>query len=541
MTHHHRADILIVGAGLGGCAAALAALDAGRRVILTDETDWIGGQLTSQAVPPDEHGWIERFGCTAAYRRFRDGVRAYYRDKYPIASAKTADAFLNPGGGWVSPLCHEPRVALAVMETLLAPYFHSSQLCLLLQHIPVAAQVAGDVVESVTLEDTVTGTRRTTEAAFFLDGTELGDLLPLCGVEHVTGAESQQETGEPHAATCPMPENVQAFSMCFAVEHREGECHVLDRPDQYAMWHDYVPQLTPPWPGKLFSWEGCNPRTLEPVRYSFAPHSETGAAFSGLWTYRRILARDHFTAGAFDSDVCLVNWPMNDYLRGDLTCASRVERCRMIDEAKQQSLALLYWLQTEAPRPDGGSGFPGLRLRPDITATRDGLAKHPYIRESRRIKAEFTVCEQHVSAALRPKHVTAEPFDDSVGIGYYRIDLHPTTGGDNYLDVAALPFQIPLGAIIPCRVENLLPAAKNLGATHITGGCYRVHPVEWNVGEAAGALAAFCLDRHLRPRFVCHHARHREDFQKRLMARGVELAWPATFELSEGDPHRHAS
>src|SRR5947199_10288236 len=58
------ADVVIIGGGTGGCAAALAAARGGARVVMTEETDWIGGQLTSQAVPPDEHPWIESFGCT---------------------------------------------------------------------------------------------------------------------------------------------------------------------------------------------------------------------------------------------------------------------------------------------------------------------------------------------------------------------------------------------------------------------------------------------------------------------------------------------
>ena len=53
------ADVVIVGGGLGGCAAALAALRNGKTVAMTEPTDWIGGQLTQQAVPPDEHPWIE--------------------------------------------------------------------------------------------------------------------------------------------------------------------------------------------------------------------------------------------------------------------------------------------------------------------------------------------------------------------------------------------------------------------------------------------------------------------------------------------------
>src|SRR6476659_1317373 len=78
------ADIVIIGGGLGGCAAALAAARNGLRVILTEETDWIGGQLTSQAVPPDENPWIETFGCTRRYRAFRTAVRQCYRDHYPL-------------------------------------------------------------------------------------------------------------------------------------------------------------------------------------------------------------------------------------------------------------------------------------------------------------------------------------------------------------------------------------------------------------------------------------------------------------------------
>src|SRR5881275_2257158 len=104
-----RADVVIVGGGCGGCAAALAVARSGRRAILTEETDWIGGQLTQQAVPPDEHPWIEMFGATRLYQRFRTGVRDYYRRHYPLTAEARAAAHLNPGNGNVSRLCHEPR------------------------------------------------------------------------------------------------------------------------------------------------------------------------------------------------------------------------------------------------------------------------------------------------------------------------------------------------------------------------------------------------------------------------------------------------
>ena len=127
---------------------------------------------------------------------------------------------------------------------------------------------------------------------------------------------------------------------------------------------------------------------------------------------------------------------------------------------------------------------------------------------------------------MQAQDAGAERFADSVGVGSYRIDLHPATGGGNYVDISSLPFQIPLGAFIPKRVENLLPACKNLGTTHITNGCYRLHPVEWAIGEAAGALAAFCLEQREPPRAVRNTPKRLADFQSWIVEQGVEIEWP---------------
>jgi hypothetical protein len=113
-----------------------------------------------------------------------------------------------------------------------------------------------------------------------------------------------------------------------------------------------------------------------------------------------------------------------------------------------------------------------------------------------------------------------------VGIGCYRIDLHPSAGGTNYIDVSSLPFQIPLGALIPKRLENLLPACKNIGTTHITNGCYRLHPVEWNIGEAAGALAAHAIQTKQSTRAIRNQQESLQEFQSTLTRQGFELAWP---------------
>lgn len=524
------ADILVVGGGLGGVAAALAALDRGRTVLLSEETDWIGGQLTSQGVPPDEHAWIEQFGCTRTYRALRDAIRDYYRRWYPLRPEARGRRELNPGEGRVSALCHEPRVAAAVLAAMVGPQVAAGRLRILYGHRPVAATVDGDRVRAVVLEDR-DGVRTEVTAPYVLDATELGDLLPMTGTEHVTGFESRTDTGEPSAPEVAQPANMQAFSWVFALDHRAGEDHTVDRPAGYAEWAAYQP---PRWPNRLLSLDAPDPRTLETVSRGFTPNAESGpvvadqskdAGDKELWAFRRVLSRQLLRPGFAESDVTIVNWPMIDYLPGPLIGVDDAERQRHLAGSRELSLSMLYWLQTEAPRADGGTGWPGLRLRGDVLGTADGLAKAPYIRESRRIVARRRIVEQDLSLAVRGER-GAVAYPDSVGVGMYRIDLHPSTGGDTYIDVASCPFQLPLGALLPVRLRNLLPAGKNIGTTHITNGCYRLHPVEWNIGEVAGTLAAHCLEHALEPEQVHADSRRLRGFQDELVRAGVELAWP---------------
>lgn len=528
------ADVVIVGGGTGGFSAALAAARNGLNVILTEETDWIGGQLTAQAVPPDEHPWVESFGITRSYREFRSRVRNYYRQNYPLTPDARQRWDLNPGNGRVSRLCHEPRVALAVFYEMIGHFLSGGRITLLLNHKAVAADTVGDRVVSVTLTNLKEDRRITLTAPYVLDATEMGDLLALSRTEYVTGAESRADTGEPHAPLERRPNNMQAFTCCFAMDYLEGEDHTIEKPREYDFWKNYAPQMSPPWPGRLLDWRYPHPPTLQNRDGNIDPMNRFPEKQSGsLWLYRRIADRTNFVEGTYPSDITLVNWFQNDYWLGNLIDVPPAEATAHVERAKQLSLSLLYWLQTQAPRLDGGTGFRGLRLRKDIVGTFDGLAKYPYVRESRRIKAEFTVLEQHVSTDFRMaltgksrEQVTAESFSDSIGVGSYRIDLHPSTGGDNFIDLSSLPFQIPLGALIPQRVENLIPVCKNIGSTHITNGCYRLHPVEWNIGESAGMLVAFCVSKHATPRQVRSSEKLLAEFQSTIQAQGIEVRWP---------------
>jgi hypothetical protein len=411
---------------------------------------------------------------------------------------------------------------------MLAPFVAGGKVQILLRHAAVSASTNGDKVEAVQVHSRETGRDYVLCAPMFVDATEMGEMLPLTKTEYVTGAEAQSETGEPHAKPEAQPQNMQAFTLCFPLEYVHGADFTIARPDEWTFWRDYVPAIKPPWPGRLLSFVYSNPATLEPRDYGF----DAGKA-TGFFLYRRIVDRKNFVPDTYAGDTTLVNWPQNDYLLGNPFECPPAEAAKHIQRSRQLNLSLLYWLQTEAPRPDGGTGWKGLRLRPDIVGTEDGMAKYIYVRESRRIRAELTVVEQHVGTEARMKatgmkreEVTAENYPDSVGIGSYRIDLHPSTGGDNYIDISSLPFQIPLGSLVPKRVENLLPACKNLGVTHITNGCYRLHPVEWNIGEAVGALAAFCAVKKKLPREVRKQATLLREFRNLLTQDDVPLNWP---------------
>jgi hypothetical protein len=528
-----RADIIIAGGGMGGCAAALAALRNGLSVIMTEETNWIGGQLTQQGVScPDEHQWIENYGATQSYRDLRTAIRTYYKRYYPLTEKAKVQKYLDPGNGTVSRICHEPRVALAVLQEMLAPYLSSRKLTLLLKHKAIGAETNNDKIRSLKVKNLCDGSEVFLSAPYFLDATELGDLLPMTGTEFIKGAESKRQTHELHAAEKADPANQQAFTHCFAMDYMEGANNVIDKPEEYDFWKSYVPQLTPPWPGKLLDLKYSNPRDLKPKLLGFNPTGASTDHTLNLWNYRRIIDPDNFIPGFYSGGITIVNWPQNDFLLGNLVGVSEKEFKKTIKQAEQLGLSLFYWLQTEVPRSDGGQGWPGLRLRGDILGTENGLAKFPYVRESRRIKAVFRVLEEHVGAKNRAmvagekegKH--AAYFYDSVGVGSYHIDLHPTSTGNNYIDFNSLPFQIPLGALLPVRMQNLLPACKNIGTTHITNGCYRLHPVEWNIGESAGLLVAYALKKNLKPHAVRENKNDLATFQNFIRSQGVETHWP---------------
>lgn len=506
-----RCDVLIVGGGTGGVAAALSLANKGLSVVLTEETNWLGGQLTSQLVPPDEHPWIESFGCTARYRKLRNATRQAYFDRNSprIKSQIAFGPNFNPGGGWVSRICAEPPVFHHVLEK----WIESTETHVYLDSIPVSASVSNHKVDSVSIQNHKTGETWTIEPRFVLDATELGDLLPLSKTEYISGAESKSQTDEPHALDGPAePANIQSFTWCAVIGFDSNGDHTIEKPEEYDSWKEYIP---PHWTGQLLDLTFPNVRTGAPMTLPL--FSDSASEDWTLFGYRQIVTSEMYETLVEPATV--MNWPQNDYMLGEVIDRDSETVKKHYRSAKNLTRSVLYWLQTDL-------GYKGLRFRPDLAGTEDGLAKAPYHRESRRIRSLRTICEQDISPETNPGLNISPDMWDSIGIGAYRIDLHPSCNGAKTIDISCLPFQIPLGAIIPAQSKNLLPACKNIGTTHITNGCYRLHPVEWNIGEVAGLLAFFCLTNGLSPQDIYGDKTMVSQFQSLVRDEGIETSWP---------------
>lgn len=548
-------DVLVVGGGVGGVSAALSALRAadelgfsgGKKplVVLTEETDWLGGQITSQGVSAlDENHLVEISGASRSYQQFRKDIRRRYKKDFQLVPHAEDEPWLNPGDCWVSWLAFEPKFALDEIANLLTPYEKRQQLSTRLRLKPIYAKTekVQNTSDSPQTKITAVGfidfeNNKCVEikAQVVIDATELGDLLAIAGIKYRSGAESRSETGEPHAPINARPENVQDFVYPFVIELKPGENHVIEKPAHYDHFNSQGKFSLEDYPMFCCKLKGEG----DEMRIEKLP----------FWEYRRLISAKLFKSKEYQNDLSMINWNSNDLRMQNIIDVDARTQAERMALAKALSLGFLYWLQTEAPRDEGGFGYPEFKLRKDILGTTDGLSKYPYIRESRRIIGLHTIVEAEIVVAANPL-ARAHLFSDSVGIGHYPVDIH----GEQDVAGAAQKtkhFQIPLGALIPIDAVNLLPACKNIATTHVTNGSYRLHPIEWSIGEAQGTLAILSLKNQIEPREFPSSKELVRNLQEQLIDRGVPLFWfndvptdhpnfadiqkSATFNLSEID------
>jgi FAD dependent oxidoreductase len=518
--HEEHFDVVVVGASLGGVAAALRASAMGASVCLLEATSWIGGQYSAQGLTRgDETEWINKgIGATELYLRFRTRAQAYYSANFTLSAGGKKLSPFDPGAPdarYATNLRVAPRAAHEVMKAMLA---EATPAIAVRTEMPVhAVEMVGTRVRAVIARPFYGAETRFT-GAYVLDATDLGELLGMANVPHRLGADSKDDFGEPNAPAQRHPGWIQPITVPLALERRpEGENHTIPKPDGYD--------------------ETIKARPFKMQFGNSGVFRVTGS--DSLFNYRQFIAAKNFADAAFRYDLTTINDVSNDYFPRSIPTGNPDLDAAIVVAARDRSRAYAYWLQTACPRDDGkGHGYPNLRVATEVFGTYDGTAPQPYIRESRRIVARTTVRQQDIVV----EGLRAKPFADSCGIGYYRLDMHTVEGMNGYDGKEPAKCQIPLGALVAPAVENLLPACKNLGVTHITNSAYRVHPIEWNVGEAAGALAAFCIRRGVAPGGLLDQPAMLRDFRHALLDAGVPLYWwtdlphgkdPALFTASQ--------
>ncbi|TVQ15020.1 MAG: FAD-dependent oxidoreductase [Leptolyngbya sp. DLM2.Bin27] len=521
-------SILVVGGSTAAYTAALTALRLNLDVCVVQPQKVVGGQFTAQALPASDDGDLlqakatlytvdgEEFAISRSQRLFRDRQR----ELQPVGGRKVP----NPGSGWVSPLATSPVVAATAMNEALLPYLRDRRLTL----IPFAepAEVLFETVngrakvQGVICRDTQTGHRFTVRAKVTVEATDLGDLLEVGNIPSYVGQEARHETGEAILPADARPQCQQSITFDVVVEHTaRGKGVPIGKPQGFE---------TEAWMGlKEFTqtfWTKAQPDKWQ--RWDF---------FSdfGIFRYRRLMRAHTHDKKVSPGDVTVINWGTssepdrpfccgNDYRPGRLVGVSRQERNLHIQRARQRAQAYIHYLQTH--------GAADLKPRGDLTWTSDGIALEPYIREARRGQALTTIRHEDVAETFFPDQARARCFDDSVGIGqYHYLDLHGNDAKGHITpkgkDVIALPFSLPLGALVPKDTDGLVLSAKSLGTTHMTNAAYRMHPMEWAIGEASGFLAAFAVWTGLDPSTLATEERHIRKIQGFMARNGIPIFW----------------
>ena len=630
-------ELLVVGGGLSGVAASYEALLAGKTVCMTEITDWVGGQISSQGTSALDERTTQRSQLffPKGYLEFRERIAEYYNG-------------LNPGDCWVSESCFLPRDAHQVMWEQLQDaekrgngtlkWFPATVVkdltieavpeegtskqitsAIAIQHSPRSEYLPLNTLPlSSTIEDAYSyedsnkfskeiirfvPASNSEKAAdwYVIEATETGEIIALADVPYRLGVDPLSSYEPSSSSIDGDPYCTQGFTYTFAMEATE-EPQEQEKPPFYDRHKNY------------YSYE------LERL-----------ADFDLVFTYRRIWSPKtgepekfggiEFTAPT-SGDISMQNWTWgNDYRPGtaednlvytrrQLAEMGQLEpggwlgglRTRTLDRGEDHALGYYYWLVKGETDSQLGNGVkkphPNHRLLKGLESpmgTAHGLSKYPYIREGRRIIGRvypgysqgFTVNEIDISRAdykneqyrqnldlqtyrqlwtkldgieaIRNKNMDIDKiqqrtrstiYPDSVGIGHYAIDFHPCMNesppekagntereGERLGGGQAYPFQIPLRAMIPQEIDNLIVTGKSIATSHIAAAAYRVHSFEWSSGAAAGTTAVFGLEEDIMPYQLVDEVFIKEDelqtLKDRLEESGNPTAFPNTSIFNE--------
>ena len=615
-------DILVAGGGLAGSAATYEALLLGKTVCMTEITDWVGGQISSQGTSALDERTTQRekLFYPRGYLELRDRIEKYYGE-------------LNPGDCWVSVSCFLPKDAHDILfqqlqeaavtgggtlhwlpSTVIKDLdIQGSKIvsATAIQHQPQPDKpklntypLSRVIEDAYTYEDSSLLSKEIIQLVpkdpsgnwLVVEATETGEIIGLADVPYRLGIDPLSHLEPSSSNTSNDPYCTQGFTYTFAMEATaEPQEHIM--PDFYLDHHRY------------YSYE------LERL-----------ADFDLVFTYRRIWSPTAGEATKFGGinftvatpgDISMQNWTWgNDYRPGtsqdnlvytkqQLQQTGQLDpggwlgglRTETLHKGEEHALGYFYWLVQGTTDSQLGDGVkeprPNNRLLVGFDTpmgTAHGLSKYPYMREGRRIigrvypgyRDGFTITEVDISRRnYREEHylnnldettyrqlwtvidgleavankdmdidnivrrTRSTIFPDSVGVGHYAIDFHPCMNefpaekpgntereGERRGGGQAYPFQIPLRAMIPQKIDNLLVVGKSIATSHIAAAAYRVHSFEWSSGAAAGIISNYALENGILPYQLIDESYIKEkdlqSLQETLNNSGNPTAFPDT-------------
>lgn len=430
-------DVLVIGGGVGGTAAGIQAARLGAKVILTEESTWLGGMMTAAGVSAFDGNHNLPSGIWA---EFRNQLYKVYGSPEKVAT------------GWVSNTLFEPHVGDSILKSMTRSL---SNLSVLYHHRFVSVIKDKQKVVGVVVKNLQNNQRIRILSKQVIDATELGDVLASAGAAYDLGMEAGSVTGEDVGV--PATNNI-----------------VQDL-TYVAILKDYGAKAD------------CT--IAKPIGYD--PAEFDGACTNYYKDKSRqapnVDAQKMLDYGKLPGKKYMLNWP--GY--GNDTYLNVVEmdtdaRIRELEKAKQTTLRFIYFIQHEL-------GFKHLGLADDEFPTTDKLALMPYHREGRRVKGlvRFTIND-----IAKPYDNKQALYRTGIAVGDYPIDHHHRKNPEapQHLSFHPVPsFNVPLGALIPKHTKGLIVAEKGISVSNVVNGTTRLQPCVMLIGQAAGVLAALSV------------------------------------------------
>lgn len=435
-----KCDVVVVGGGASGTAAAIQSGRLGVDTCIIEETDWLGGMLTSAGVSGIDGDPAKTSGI---FREFLNRIATHYRNIGKIDETHYCK---------VSPFCFEPAVGAQILLQMasevanLKIYFNSTVTKIYKDENKIAG---------IEIQDKQ-GEKYVIPAHVVIDATEFGDLMYMAGIPYDIGLDVGSD--EPHAGLGE--QCLQPLTYVALLEFSADEDLTISKPANYDI-DNYK----------------CT------IKNPLCPDSNSQFDKDRIFSY-----------GFLPNNKLMINVPSHSYGNDYNATAEELEtmsRDEILQKAKDYTAGYIYFMQKEL-------GFYKYGLS-DEFGTADKFAKIPYIRESRRLKGSYRLTENDI---LPDNDGRSHVFADSIAIGDYAIDLHFCERGKGDVYYHVPPYQIPYGVTIPETIDGFMVAEKNISVSHVVNGTTRMQPVVMQVGQAVGLAAAISVQDDVQPRDV---------------------------------------